>query len=56
MSAAARRPASVRRSITDFQSQIALFTSLGAVDSSADPVGAFGQPFHVVQAVDPDEC
>jgi hypothetical protein len=28
-----------RGSITDFQSQIALFTFLGTVDSSADPAG-----------------
>jgi hypothetical protein len=32
-----------RGSITDFQSQIALFTFLGTVDSSADPGGAFGR-------------
>jgi hypothetical protein len=43
MSNAARRPASAIGSITDFQSQIALFTFLGTVDSSADPGGAFGR-------------
>jgi len=32
-----------RGSITDFQSQIALFTFLDTVDSSAGPVGAFGR-------------
>jgi hypothetical protein len=33
-------------SITDFQPQIALFTFLGTVDSSADPEGAFGRSVH----------
>ena len=32
-----------RGSITDFKSQIALFTFLGTVDSSVDPTGAFGR-------------
>jgi hypothetical protein len=30
----------------DFQSQIALFTFLGTIDSSADPAGAFGRSVH----------
>jgi hypothetical protein len=57
MSAAPRRPESEIASITAFQSQIALFTFLGTVDSSADPVCAFGRPVHAaaLPAVEGDE-
>ena len=43
MSAAARRMVKASGSMIDVKSQIALFTFLGTVDSSADPAGAFGR-------------
>jgi hypothetical protein len=58
MSDAARRPESAIGSITEFQSQIVLFTFLGTVDSSADLAGAFGRPVHAaaLPAVEGDDC